>query len=151
MDKSGHEKSDSKFIPRLTPKWARKLNPPRTSDETKIRPMKIKAPLTISTCLKRMGRLRTVCTTRLLLLLLALPAAVQAQYTYATNNGTITITGYTGSGGAVTIPSSINSFPVTSIGDWAFYYRTSLTIVTIPTSVTSIGDHAFDYCIHLTS
>jgi len=32
-------------------------------------------------------------------LLLALPVAAQAQFTYVTNNGTITITGYTGSDG----------------------------------------------------
>jgi hypothetical protein len=31
---------------------------------------------------------------------LALPVAVQAQYTYPTNNGTITITGYWGLDGA---------------------------------------------------
>ena len=56
----------------------------------------------------------------LLLLLLALPAVVQAQFTYTTTNGTITITGYTGPGGWVTIPSTINGLPVTSIGDYAF-------------------------------
>ena len=38
------------------------------------------------------------------------------QYLYTVNNGTITITGYTGSGGAITIPSTINGLPVTSIG-----------------------------------
>ncbi len=32
---------------------------------------------------------------------------------------------------------------VTSIGDYAFYYATSLTSITIPASVTSIGDGAF--------
>jgi len=48
-----------------------------------------------------------------------MPAAVQAQFTYTTNNGTITITGYAGSGGvgAVTIPGTINGLPVTSIGN----------------------------------
>jgi Tfp pilus assembly pilus retraction ATPase PilT len=52
------------------------------------------------------GRFRTACAARLLLLLLlALPAIVQAQFNYTTNNGTITITGYTGSGGDVTIPA----------------------------------------------
>jgi hypothetical protein len=59
------------------------------------------------------------CAARLLplLLLLSLPAAVQAQdYTYMTNNSAITITKYTGSGGAVAIPDTINSLPVTSIG-----------------------------------
>ncbi len=39
---------------------------------------------------------------------------------------------------------------VTSIGDWAFWYCTSLTSVTIPDSVTSIGDRAFCDCTSLT-
>ena len=76
---------------------------------------------------------------------------IKYDFTYTTNNGTITITGYTGSGGAVTIPDTINGLPVTSIGDNAFYYCTSLTSVTIPTSVTSIGDYAFYRCTSLTS
>ena len=54
-----------------------------------------------------------------LLLLLALPAA-RAQFTYTTNNGAITITGYTGPGGDVIIPSMTNGLPVTSIGTAAF-------------------------------
>jgi hypothetical protein len=54
------------------------------------------------------------------LLLLILPAAVQAQFTYTTNNGMITITKYTGAGGAVTTLSTIHGLPVTSIGDYAF-------------------------------
>ena len=48
-------------------------------------------------------------------------ATVQAEdYTYETNNGTITITKYTGPGGEVSIPGKINGLPVTSIGDGAF-------------------------------
>ena len=82
---------------------------------------------------------------------LGLPAVVQAQYSYTTNNGTITITEYTGSGGAVVIPSTINDLPVTSIGDNAFYECLRLTSVTIPNSVTSIGDEAFYGCNSLNS
>ena len=37
------------------------------------------------------------------------------------------------------------------IGDYAFYYCTGLTSVTIPNSVTSIGDSAFSDCTGLTS
>ena len=48
------------------------------------------------------------------------------------------LTAYNGSGGDVTIPSS-----VTSIGDNAFAYCESLTSVTIPSSITSIGGNAF--------
>ena len=99
------------------------------------------------------GRFRTACAARLLaVLLLALPAVVQAEdYTYTTNNGTITITGYTGSGGAVSIPSMINGLQVTSIGYYAFYNCAGLSSVTTPNSVTSIGDAAFYNCTNLTS
>ncbi|MCQ2288126.1 MAG: leucine-rich repeat protein [Muribaculaceae bacterium] len=45
-----------------------------------------------------------------------------------------------------TIPNS-----VTSIGDCAFYYCTSLTSINIPNSVSSIGAYAFGYCSALTS
>ena len=88
--------------------------------------------------------------------LLALPAVVQAQFIYITTNGTITITGYTGPGGAGTIPATINGLPVTKIGDYAFSLypypsSTGLTSVTIPNSVISIGDYAFASCYSLTN
>ena len=73
--------------------------------------MKTKTSLATPPCPKTMaGRIRSACAARLLplLLVLTLPAAVQAQFNYTTNNGTIAITGYTGSGGAVTIPATIN-------------------------------------------
>jgi len=93
------------------------------------------------------GRLRTGWATKLLsLLLLALPAVVQAQFTFTTNNGTITITGYTCPGSVMAvIPSTINCYRVTSIADNAFQScQTLTTSVTIPDSVTSIGQYAFD-------
>ena len=86
-----------------------------------------------------------------LLLLLTLPAMVQAQFIFTTNNGTLTITGYTGSGGAVTIPDTSNGWPVTNIGDHAFMNCYSLTSVTIPNSVISIGYYAFSGCTSLTN
>ena len=87
----------------------------------------------------------------LLCAVMMLPAVVQAQdYTYTTNNGTITITRYTGSGGDVTIPSEINGLPVVDFGQ-IFYQNASLTRVTIGTNVTSIGNSAFGDCTSLTS
>ena len=64
-------------------------------------------------------------------------------------DGTVEITGYTGSETEIEIPSEINGKAVTSIyGDvyGAFYDCDSLTKVTIPNSVKSIGMCAFRFC-----
>lgn len=87
----------------------------------------------------------------LMLLILILGGAVQAQFTYTTDNNEITITGYTGDGGVVAIPGTIDGLPVVTIGGAAFWSNSSLTSVTIPVGVTSIGNGAFFGCINLTS
>jgi hypothetical protein len=73
------------------------------------------------------------------------------QFSYTIASGAVTITGYTGSGGPLTIPDTITGLRVTSIGDLAFYNCTSLTSVTIGTNVTNIGRAAFSGCTNLTS
>ena len=90
------------------------------------------------------------CRFSLLLVILALPACLNAQFSYVTNNGSIVITAYNGLGGAVTIPSRINDLPVTGIASSVFKQNSSLTSVTIPDTVTSIGNSAFDSCALLT-
>jgi hypothetical protein len=81
----------------------------------------------------------------------AVPTTAQAQFNYETIAGGITITAYTGFGGAVVIPSFINGMFVTSIGEAAFNACTNLTNVTIPGSVISIGESAFADCTGLTT
>jgi len=83
--------------------------------------------------------------------LLFLAGAVHAQYNYTTNNGAITITGYTGSGGVLAITNVINGLPVTSIGAYAFEGNASLTNITIPGSVIDIGYSAFEECYGLSN
>jgi hypothetical protein len=87
--------------------------------------------------------------------LLILPALAQAQFTFTTNNGAITITGYTGSGGNIVIPSVINGCPVKNIGNFAFSPAPGNTIiitsVVMPDSVTNIGRNAFYDCGRLTN
>lgn len=63
---------------------------------------------------------------------------------------TVTITKYTGKGSTVILPSTINSWPVTKIGEDAFQDNTTITSVTIPASVTEIGSNAFAGCTNLT-
>jgi hypothetical protein len=85
------------------------------------------------------------------LMWLALPTFVQAQFTFTTNSGAITITHYTGTGGAVVIPAMTNGYPVTSIGIDAFQYRQNVTSVTITNNVISIGNGEFYACVSLTN
>jgi hypothetical protein len=99
----------------------------------------------------------------------------EGDYTYTVSDGKATITKYTGTGGAITIPSALGGYPtvailggafvsengqlitsliipdsVTTIGIQAFA-NCEMTAVVIPGSVTSIGDSAFQVCVHLTS
>ena len=67
------------------------------------------------------------------------------------DDGTAEITDYKGSATDLTIPSKIDGYIVTSIGEYAFCDCTSLTSVTIGNSVTSIGEDAFQNCTRLTS
>ncbi|HSH09112.1 MAG TPA: leucine-rich repeat domain-containing protein [Oceanipulchritudo sp.] len=72
------------------------------------------------------------------------PIGLQGQdYEYDINNGEVTIIKFVGNAEQVIIPSEIEGFPVTKIGDYAFWANLNLKSVTIPGSVTSIGAEAF--------
>jgi PKD repeat protein len=73
-------------------------------------------------------------------------ASSATNFTFLTNSGTITITGYIGAGGSVQIPSTITGLPVTAIGQSAFAGVSTFTSVTIADSVTNIGQYAFSSC-----
>ena len=96
----------------------------------------------------------------LLMLFGALPATVFAAeqtnpldyLTYEIADGEVTITDCdTSISGELTIPETIEGYPVTDIRYPAFSDCTGLTSVTIPDSVTFIGSCAFLGCTSLTS
>ena len=74
-----------------------------------------------------------------------------SDFTWEIVDGKVNITGYRGNDKEVVIPPVINGAPVTSIGDYAYYYCINLASIKLPNSITSIGDHAFFGCTNLTS
>lgn len=70
---------------------------------------------------------------------------------YLKQNDTYEVTGYIGTKTELVIPSTYLGIPVTSIGDWAFGYRSSLTSVIIPSNITVIGNQAFYQCSSLSN
>ncbi len=76
---------------------------------------------------------------------------------YELNENSITVTGTSTnfSGGAITIPATIKkngiSYPVTGVGDRAFYNCDALENVTFSGNADSIGDYAFYSCDALES
>ena len=94
----------------------------------------------------------------LLLLFTAFPAPllpVNAETTdgfyYDVNNGEATITDYIGSATELVVPSVLDGYPVTKIGEFAFSYCELVKSITIPEGVTTIGADAFTFCQSLFS
>lgn len=67
---------------------------------------------------------------------------VTAGTKFASENGEVTITGYTGTLKSLTIPSSINGLPVTAVKADAFA-DSALTKLVLPDSIVTIGENAF--------
>ena len=86
-----------------------------------------------------------------MLALLSLPTLLPAQFTFTTNNGSITITRYIGPGGEVSIPATINDLAVTCIGNGAFRQTDIVTRIMIGRNVSRIEVYAFYSCASVTA
>lgn len=69
-------------------------------------------------------------------------------FTYEVADGAVTITGYTGAEVNVVIPETIDSCPVTVIGETAFVGNTTLESITLPASVKQVKC-LLDSCVNL--
>ena len=72
-------------------------------------------------------------------------------YTYRAIDTGAEIMEYYGQGGEITLPETLDSLPVVSVGLCAFIMRTDLTAVTLPKTLRHIGGSAFEGCSALTS
>ena len=79
-------------------------------------------------------------------LFLLSPILIKAQFIYTNVNGSIKITGYTGSETDVSIPDTLAGLPVTAIGSSAFENNTKLTDIFMPATVTNLEPLALHGC-----
>ncbi|MDU1567166.1 MAG: leucine-rich repeat protein [Clostridium sp.] len=70
-------------------------------------------------------------------------------YEYSIVGGNVWITGYIGLGGNITIPNTIDWYPVTRIGYASFENNNNITQVFIPSGINDIGKYAFNNCSSL--
>lgn len=99
--------------------------------------------------------------TMLIAVLCIAPATAAAEttddgLTYTVANEEVTITGYTGAGGAVVIPAEIEGKPVTELANGAFAVAANaaaanISSITVPDSVKKMGSSMFNGCTQLTS
>lgn len=75
--------------------------------------------------------------------------SASGDFTYEITDNEAIITGYTGTSPYLEIPSEIEGYPVTQIGEEAFFGKYDIFRVHIPVSVTSIGFGAFANCRNL--
>ena len=96
--------------------------------------------------------LLTVMVIMLSLIVFGAISASAASLSYTVSDGKATITDCpTSESGSLIIPSTLGGYPVTAIGEYAFFDCDKITSISIPNGVTSIGEKAFHYCKKLAS
>lgn len=101
---------------------------------------------------KKILALLILCIGVLVFGTMSVSAGLYYGFSYEIIGEEITITEFTYSTtGTEIIPDEISGYPVTAIGDSAFYNCDSLVSITIPDTVVSIGKEAFRDCGNLTS
>ncbi|MBR3843996.1 MAG: leucine-rich repeat protein, partial [Clostridia bacterium] len=71
-------------------------------------------------------------------------------YNYTISNGEVTIQDYIGDLTEVTVPSTIEDYPVVALGNKAFRNNIRITKVTLPEGVRTLGNQVFEWCESLT-
>ena len=78
--------------------------------------------------------------------------ALTTDYAYIMNDdGTISVSGYTGSDTDLTVPGLIDGYVVTGIADHAFEANADIKSITLPNGLITIGESAVSDCSSLTT
>ena len=77
------------------------------------------------------------------------PPAQTTQFTYTIVGENAVITSYIGNAIEISVPASLDGYPVTAIGDRAFANHPKLVSVSLPSGVQTIGWFAFSGCVSL--
>jgi hypothetical protein len=79
-------------------------------------------------------------------------SGVSGNFQYTATATEVTITGFPQNlGGGVSVPSTINGLPVTTIGPFAFDNCSLVTSVTLPTNIKTLSTSAFSRCSGLST
>ena len=112
--------------------------------------------------MKRIGKLCSLALVLLFLLALMPAPAIAAEaagepetltegcWSFTVDGGKATVTGYSGNEDAETVPSMLGGYPVTAIGDEAFYDYCIFQSLSLPAGLETIGNAAFYGCYRLT-
>lgn len=68
---------------------------------------------------------------------------VYGDFKYMVDNSSVTITGYTGDGGDITVPDKIDGMSVKSINGYVFDGKSGVTSVKLPSQLTYLGAYVF--------
>lgn len=75
-----------------------------------------------------------------------LPTTDPKLFSYTIDNGSATITGFSGNDETVVIPKQIDGYNIVAIGNEAFLNNNNISEVIVLAAVTRIGDRAFGWC-----
>ncbi len=103
--------------------------------------------------MKKLKSIILIFVVSIMVMFISLPVSadnVSGDWEYTVSSGEATLTKYRGSSRTINIPSSINGYPVTGIGNELFY-DSNITSLTIPSSIEYIGSEAFVNCKYLTN
>ena len=75
----------------------------------------------------------------------------EGDFVYSIAGNEAAVTAYTGSGGTVNVPETVQGYSVTAIAEKAFYKNKAIRNVSLPEGICSVGEQAFFDCSQMES